>query len=136
MSRGPQPFLHLRLIVKHWDERLLKYAVALRRLLTEITQFEPGVQDWLMSITWQYDVGDQCPYPDMPDPASWTSPRAQTALPQAAPQAVPQEAPPRDELQETWRVCMPCGMQTWPRRRPPPELRQKQKDPRPPSSPT
>lgn len=97
LSRGGQPFIHLRLVVKHWDERLLKYTVAFqRRLLQEIAGFEPNVREWLLSITWQYEVGEQCPYPDMPEPDLWT--RAIPAAPQEPPPAsVP---PPRDELQD------------------------------------
>ena len=102
LSRGGQPFIHLRLVVKHWDERLMKYAVAFqRRLLLEISQFEPNVREWLLSITWQYEVGDVCPYLDMPDPATWAAAAARAQIRQPA--AAPVQAPPvlpRDELQE------------------------------------
>ncbi len=99
LSRGGQPFIHLRLIVKHWDDRLLKYAVAFqRRLMAEIAQFEPNVREWLLSITWQYEVGDACPYLDMPEAASWAS-RVTPAAP-VAPLVPAKPVPPRDELQE------------------------------------
>ncbi len=74
LGRGGQTFVHLRLVMKHWDERLLKYAVPFqRRLRAEVERFEAGAREWLLSITWQYEVDDQCPYVLMPDPAIWTS---------------------------------------------------------------
>lgn len=72
LGRGGQAHVHLRLVVKHWDERLLRYVVAFqRRLRSEIVRFEPGAREWLLSITWQYDLDDQCPDVLMPDPKSW-----------------------------------------------------------------
>ena len=102
LSRGGQPFIHLRLVVRMWDERLLKYAVAFqRRLLDEIAQFEPNVREWLLSITWQYEVGDACPYLDMPEPAVWARAPVHAPLLDPAPATPPPPPPPpRDELQE------------------------------------
>ena len=72
LVRPGQACIHLRLVVRHWDERLLQYAAAFqRRLRSEIERFEPGAREWLLSIAWQYDVDDQCPFLIMPDPASW-----------------------------------------------------------------
>ncbi len=72
LGRGGQTFIHLRLLVKHWDEGLLRYAVAFqRRLRAEIERFEPGAREWLLTITWQYEVDDECPFLFMPDAASW-----------------------------------------------------------------
>ena len=74
LSRGGQTFVHLRLVVKHWDERLLKYAVAFqRRLLGEVERFEPTAREWLLSITWQYPLEGECPYLEMPEPATWVN---------------------------------------------------------------
>ena len=96
LGRGGQAFIHLRLVVKHWDERLLQYAVAFqRRLRSEVERFEPGAREWLLSITWQYDVNDQCPFVLMPDPSVWApagaagAPRIQEAV--EAPGAASQE---------------------------------------------
>ena len=33
LGRGQQSFIHLRLLVRHWDERLFRYAVAFQRRL-------------------------------------------------------------------------------------------------------
>jgi len=99
LVRAGQTFIHLRLVVKHWDARLLKYAVAFqRRLLREIEGFDPAARDWLLSITWQYAVDDMCPFLEMPEPSTWTQP-----IPKAVPKdgsRQPTAPRPRDELQE------------------------------------
>ena len=75
LARDGQTFVHLRLVVKHWDVRLLQYTIAFQHLLmAEITRFDPAAQEWLLSISWQYQVGDSCPFPDMPDPQLWQAP--------------------------------------------------------------
>ena len=82
LGRGGQTFIHLRLLVRHWDENLLRYTVAFqRRLRAEIERFEPSARDWLLSITWQYLVDDEAPCLDLPDPATWGSPLSE--LPKA-----------------------------------------------------
>ena len=98
LGRAGQTFIHLRLVVKHWDQRLLQYTVAFqRRLRSEIERFEPGAREWLLSITWQFEVDDECPFPIMPDPSIWgasATPSAKTA-PSAASAADKEE----DEMQ-------------------------------------
>ena len=75
LARDGQTFVHLRLVVKHWDVRLLQYTIAFQHLLmAEITRFDPAAQEWLLSISWQYQSGDSCPFPDMPDPQLWQAP--------------------------------------------------------------
>jgi hypothetical protein len=77
LGRGEQTFVHLRLIVKQWDVRLLKYAVAFQnRLTAEIEQIDPSARQWLLSVAWQYQVGETCPFPDLPEPAAWQAPAA------------------------------------------------------------
>ena len=71
-TRQGQPHMHARLVVRHWDEQLLRYAVAFeRRLMTEIERFEPNSSEWLHSVTWQFKA-DNCPYPEMPPREAWT----------------------------------------------------------------
>ncbi len=71
-GRDGQTYLHLRLVVKHWDEWLIKYAVAFqRKLQSEIERFEPGAHEWLLSITWQYQVDSECPFLELPDAFEW-----------------------------------------------------------------
>lgn len=70
-SRGEG--MYLRIMMKHWDMRLLTYAVAFQKsLLLDITRFEPHAAEWLYGISWQLDVSDNsCPYPDLPDRSVW-----------------------------------------------------------------
>ena len=96
-SRSGETFMQARLVVKHWDERLLRYAFAFqRRLMAEIERFEPDAAQWLQSISWQYLVDLDCPYRDLPEPASWTA-HLRPAQPDSQP--APLE-PEQDELQQ------------------------------------
>lgn len=98
LGRGGQTFIHLRLVVKHWDERLLQYTAAFqRRLRAEIERFEPTAREWLLSITWQYEVDDECPYLIMPDPSTWGGADAGNAKPQPAPPSAANKE--EDEMQ-------------------------------------
>ncbi|MGE0329639.1 MAG: hypothetical protein AB7P37_02985 [Ramlibacter sp.] len=71
-TRKGETHMHARLVVRHWDEQLLRHAVAFeRRLMAEIHRFEPQASEWLHSITWQFKT-DNCPVTEMPPPESWT----------------------------------------------------------------
>lgn len=73
LSRG-QTFVHLRLVVRHWDERLIRHQVAFqRRVLQEVERFEPDARQWIGSITWLYPDDSDCPHLEMPDPAVWAT---------------------------------------------------------------
>jgi hypothetical protein len=75
--------LYVRLIVRHWDERLMNYASALQNaLLAEIARFEPHATDWLHGISWQFEMTESCPYPTLPDKAFWKEP-AKSLVPAA-----------------------------------------------------
>ena len=74
-SRSRGPGMYVRLVVRHWDERLLKYAFAFQNaLMEEITRFEPGAAQWLHGISWQLEVAQTCPNPTMPDKSYWADP--------------------------------------------------------------
>ena len=93
LGRGDQTFVHLRLVVKQWDVRLLKFAVAFQnRLMAEIELIDPTAQQWLLSISWQYQVGASCPFQDLPDPAVWRAPAA-TIEPEPVPAPAPAPVP-------------------------------------------
>jgi hypothetical protein len=69
-SRGKGIFV--RLVVKHWDERLMKYAFAFQKaLLTDIVQIEPKAASWLQGIAWQLEVASSCPLTELPGPEFW-----------------------------------------------------------------
>ena len=69
-SRTRGQGMYVRLVVRHWDERLMNYLVAFQQtLMNDIRRFEPNAEEWLHGISWQLDVGEQCPYPTLPCPA-------------------------------------------------------------------
>lgn len=84
-SRSRGEGMYVRLVMKRWDLRLLTYAVAFQKsLLTDITRFEPRASQWLYGISWQLEVGDTCPYPELPDNSVWAD-APKKALPNSDP---------------------------------------------------
>ena len=68
--------VHVRLVLKHWDARLLNYAQAFQnQLLNDIQRFEPKSSEWLHGISWQLEMGESCPYTALPDRAFWQAPQ-------------------------------------------------------------
>jgi hypothetical protein len=103
-SRSRGPGMYARLVLRHWDPRLLTYAYAFQKeLLVAVTQFEPQSTTWLHGVSWEFNVGDSCPCPDMPDPAIWREPPA-AVVPAAAAavlaSAVPAEAAPAASVED------------------------------------
>lgn len=100
-SRSRGEGMYVRLVMKHWDPRLLNYAVAFQKaLMVDITRFEPHAADWLYGISWQLEVGDTCPYKELPDRSAWQEP-AQKPSHQPShqpPQKPAHEPTPQDEL--------------------------------------
>jgi hypothetical protein len=79
-SRTRGQGMYVRLIVKHWDERLMNYLFAFQKtLMADIAQFEPNAADWLHGISWQLDVDDECPYAALPEKSFWVDPVEQVA---------------------------------------------------------
>jgi hypothetical protein len=73
-SRGREPGIHLRLLIKHWDPRLLLHAVALQNvLIVRLLAIDPLASDWLIGISWQFALPDEGACPLMPHPGSWTA---------------------------------------------------------------
>jgi hypothetical protein len=78
ISRGAG--LHMRLIVKQWDPRLMNYALALQNeVMTDMVRFDPHASQWLHGISWQLEMADSCPYTAMPDKSFWLEPVKQAA---------------------------------------------------------
>jgi hypothetical protein len=66
--------LHWRLVIKHWDERLVVHSVALQQALTKrVMTFDPMASTWLHGISWQYGLEDESVCPPLPHPGSWTA---------------------------------------------------------------
>ena len=78
-SRTKGSGMYIRLVVHHWDERLMNYASAFQKeLLADLKQFEPQAANWLHGISWQLEVDDSCPYTTLPGRSFWLEPRANT----------------------------------------------------------
>ncbi len=87
---GRDTGVHVRLVVQHWDPRLMLHAVALQHHLElRILAMDPQASAWLMGVSWQFQLADMSQCPPMPHPGSWTAqPQAQVqAAPPAAGQA-------------------------------------------------
>ncbi|MES2508447.1 MAG: hypothetical protein V4625_00890 [Pseudomonadota bacterium] len=94
-SRTRGQGMYVRLIVKHWDERLMNYLFAFQQtLMTDICHFEPNAVSWLHGISWQLDLDDKCPYAALPDKSFWVealqAPEPPMAEVFAAPIAIPE----------------------------------------------
>lgn len=73
-SRGREPGIHVRLLMKHWDPRLMMHGIAFeqafkRRVLT----LDPDADRWLLGISWQFSLADESACPPLPHPGIWTS---------------------------------------------------------------
>lgn len=97
-TRGSGMFV--RLVVRHWDDRLMNYACAFQReLLTDIKRFEPQAASWLHGVSWQLEVDDSCPYTTLPAREFWLEPKPQAAAeakPESKPETRPEPAPAHD----------------------------------------
>ena len=74
-SRSRGPGMYIRLVLKQWDERLVRYAFAFQKaLMADIQRFEPQAAEWLHGVSWQFEFGGSCPYAELPDKSFWLSP--------------------------------------------------------------
>jgi hypothetical protein len=72
---GREPGVHVRLVVQHWDPRLMIHAVALQQNLEKrIQAMDPLAGQWLMGLSWQFALKDDSACPPLPHPGSWTAP--------------------------------------------------------------
>lgn len=73
-ARGREAGMHWRLLIKHWDPRLLTHAVALQNsLVVRLLGYDPLAADWLMGISWQFALPDEAKCPPLPQPGFWTA---------------------------------------------------------------
>ena len=79
-SRSRGPGMYVRLVLKQWDERLVRYAFAFQKALkADILRFEPKANEWLHGVSWQFEFGESCPYAELPDKSFWQTPAPQAA---------------------------------------------------------
>lgn len=69
---GGRTYMHLRLVVRHWDLRLMRYAVAFqRKLMGEIERIDPQAAQWLLSIVWAFPPELAPDDVELPQPSAW-----------------------------------------------------------------
>ncbi len=73
-SRGRAPGIHVRLLLKHWDPRLMLHAIAFEQAFCKrLMTLDPTSDDWLLGLSWQFSLADESNCPAMPHPGVWTS---------------------------------------------------------------
>lgn len=73
-SRSGVQGIHWRLVVRHWNPRLLTHAPALQQqLIKRVMTFDPLAANWLTGISWQFALPDESVCPSMPHPGIWTA---------------------------------------------------------------
>ena len=90
-SRNKGAGMVVRLVVKHWDARLMNYTFAFQNeLMSDISRFDPEAPNWLQGMSWQLEVAGSCPFTSLPNRQFWAetekSPVQASAQP---PQVVP-----------------------------------------------
>lgn len=73
-SRSRDPGIHWRIVIKHWDPRLMTHGVAFQQaLIKRVMSFDPMAASWLSGISWQFALPDESVCPPMPHPGIWTT---------------------------------------------------------------
>lgn len=111
VTRSSRTGMHVQLIVRDGADRLLTYVPAFQRSFTEeIARFDPRVEDWLFSLSWEFHNLSQVASVTMPDPKVWTGISAAAPLtPIATPAPPPAMAPPvREELAPAPVLAVPA----------------------------
>ncbi|HSV46327.1 MAG TPA: hypothetical protein VLJ58_11100 [Ramlibacter sp.] len=94
---GREPDLHVRLLIRHFDPRLLACGVAFQRSLHKrLEVFDPQSASWLTGFSWQFALADESACPPMPEPAVWQSQATPAEGVQAAQPAAPATPPLED----------------------------------------
>lgn len=79
-----EPGVHVRLVVLHWDPRLMLHAISLQENLAKrIVVLDPLCERWLMGVSWQFDLKHDPGLPPLPHPGSWTAPPPKVEAPVA-----------------------------------------------------
>lgn len=97
-SREGKQGIHLRLLIQHWEPRLLAHAPALQASLTDrLKMFDPLAGNWFGGVSWQFALPDASGCPPMPAASHWTAPADVDSLviqsAEAAPQPEPSDTP-------------------------------------------
>lgn len=77
--------MFVRLVVKHWDVRLMQHLMAFEKAFqTNLERFEPNASQWLHGISWQIQPLNECPYTEMPDKTFWLAKPSPASTPSSA----------------------------------------------------
>jgi hypothetical protein len=58
--------------VLEWDDRLVKYSLAIqRRLVAQIVDYDPTAAQWLRGVVWEYPANLKSAFAEMPDSKLW-----------------------------------------------------------------
>lgn len=69
--------IHVRLLVRQWQPRLLQHAVALEADLHQrLLVLDPLADNWLTGFSWQFVLDDASACPPLPRAGTWTAPLA------------------------------------------------------------
>lgn len=72
-ANSREPGVHLRLVLRHWDARLMLCAPALQKSLQlRLEQFDPLAMHWFRGMSWQFDLPDASICPPLPSDTVWT----------------------------------------------------------------
>ncbi len=72
MSREGKPGMHVRLLLRHWEPRLLPLCVALQgSFQSRLMIFDPLAEGWFAGVSWQFALPDNSVCPVMPDAGFW-----------------------------------------------------------------
>ena len=66
--------IELHLMVREWHPEILPHMVALERhVRARTSRLDPFCADWLVGISWKFDLVDASACPEMPPPAFWNA---------------------------------------------------------------
>jgi hypothetical protein len=84
--------VHLRLVLRHWHPALPACLVALQKsIASRLNRLDPLSCDWLVGISWKFELADETACPALPQPAFWDGAPAQPALAAVKPQHAARE---------------------------------------------
>lgn len=94
-SRRRGPGMSVRLIIRHWDDRLMQYLMAFQKAFqTDVERFEPNANQWLHGVSWQIQPLNACSHIEMPDKSFWLSTPSPAPLKELTPLSARAEVVP------------------------------------------
>ena len=89
-SPNRQQGLHVRLLLRQWEPRLMLHGVALQQdFIHRLLLLDPQAGGWLMGFSWQFALADASVCPPLPHPGAWTAPAAAEPVPADSPTTSP-----------------------------------------------